>query len=58
MTALTAVKGSRKDAFLIARIPSSQKQALLKLAKSEKVSLSVLIRDMIGRFVDSNGEYR
>lgn len=42
----------KKDSFLIVRINHKQKEALLSLAKTKKVGLSTLIRDMVTGFLN------
>lgn len=42
----------RKTEFLIARITKDQKDTLLAVAIGRKISLSVIIREMIEKFVN------
>lgn len=41
----------RKNAFLIARIPLELKERLKKAAQEKKMNLSVLVRDIIEKFL-------
>jgi hypothetical protein len=51
-----AVKKEKKDTFLIARVTSNEKNALLKIAQEKKIGLSKLVRQMIESFLENGGE--